>query len=195
MVVFGWIPHWRCYCWSPSTSMWRLTLLISVALQTPNICSNQPDLVAGQTNDFLFKTRQRQRPGPKKSEKTSCSNKWISIRRRSVFCLAWHGGSWIKIMHPGKHSTIISSPCYGPPPFMIITTTMIIIIVIIIIIITLLRPSSCFPPLSWSQTPQSCRYTLKWFHWFRWTWQRVCIVLYIHWCICGFVFLLLNCPS
>lgn len=35
------------------------------------------------------------------------------------------------------------------------------------------RPSSRFPPLSWTQTPQSCRNTLTWFHAFRWTWELV----------------------
>ena len=34
-------------------------------------------------------------------------------------------------------------------------------------------PSSRFPPLSWTQTPQSCRNTLTWFHAFRWTWELV----------------------
>ncbi len=40
-------------------------------------------------------------------------------------------------------------------------------------ILTWDRPSSCLPPLSCTQTPQSCRYTLRWFQAFSWTWSLV----------------------
>jgi hypothetical protein len=40
-------------------------------------------------------------------------------------------------------------------------------------ILTWERPSSCLPPLSCTQTPQSCRYTLRWFQAFSLTWSLV----------------------
>ena len=161
---------------NPSLEVLLLVALhLDVAANSINLCCppdtqhmfqpTWPDLVAGQTNDFLFKTRKRQRKGTKSQKRHPVATN--GFPPCGGVCFAWLGMEAVGLR------LCIPQTLHN-------------------YIITLLRPSSCFPPLSWSQTPQSCRYTLKWFHWFRWTWQRVCIV-YIQWCICVFAFLLSNC--